>query len=318
MSSNSLIRPVNHKIAERAGSIFSDDPEELSFVHSVFCSCALPYRNIDGPAYKRTTGRASLTITSGFTEVDDDSGSSSTSSSPEMVPVGIPYGSKPRLVLLHAMTEAVRRQDREIPIAETLSGYLRKDLGANTDTRTLRGYREQLKRLARASVTVEWRDPAVGKHVIQDAKPFSRLELWGAEGSADAQKELWPSSLTLGHDFFESLMEHAVPLDHRAIVAIQHNARALDLLVWLSHRLHRLKADQFVSWQALHTQFGGATTVDTPSRLKDFSRELTRSLMEALQVYPRARVEKVKGGLKLKKSPPPVKTITVQGTDLLT
>ena len=316
MSSSSVLRPINHKIAEAAGSIFTDDPEELSFVHSVFCSCALPYRSIDGPAYKRSTGRASLTIASGFTERDDSS--SSSSSSPEMIPVGIPYGSKPRLVLLHAMTEAVRRQAREIPIAETLSGYLRQDLGANTDTRTLRGYREQLKRLARASVTVEWRDPAAGKHVIQDAKPFSRLELWGDEGSSDAQKELWPSSLTLGHDFFESLMEHAVPLDHRAIAAIQHNARALDLLVWLSHRLHRLKGDQFVSWQALHAQFGGSTTVDTPSRLKDFSRELTRSLTEALQVYPRARVEKVRGGLRLKQSPPPVKTITIQGTDLLT
>lgn len=317
MSSSSLIRPINHKIAETAGSIFSDDPEELSFVHSVFCSCALPYRSIDGFAYKRSTGRASLTITSGFTEADDSS-SSSTSSSPEMVPVGIPYGSKPRLVLLHAMTEAVRRQDREIPIAETLSGYLRKDLGANTDTRTLRGYREQLKRLARSSVTVEWRDPAAGKHVIQDAKPFSRLELWGAEGSSEAQKELWPSSLTLGHDFFESLMEHAVPLDQRAIAAIQHNARALDCYSWLAHRLHRLKGDQFVSWQALHGQFGGATTVDTPRRLQDFSKDLSKALMEALQVYPRARVEKVKGGLKLKKSPPPIKTITIQGTDLLT
>jgi hypothetical protein len=314
--SSSVLRPINHKISEAAAGIFTDDPEELSFVHSVFCSCALPYRNVEGPAYKRTTGRASLTITSGFTEADDDS-SSSTSSSPEMVPIGIPYGSKPRLVLLHAMTEAVRRQDREIPIAETLSGYLRKDLGANTDTRTLRGYREQLKRLARASVTVEWRDPAAGKHVIQDAKPFSRLELWGAEASSDAQKELWPSSLTLGHDFFESLMEHAVPIDHRAIVAIQHNARALDLLVWLSHRLHRLRGDQFVSWQALHAQFGGSTTVDTPRRLQDFSKDLTKALMEALQVYPRARVEKVKGGLKLKKSPPPIKTITIQGTDLL-
>jgi hypothetical protein len=33
MSSSSVIRPINHKIAEAAGGIFVDDPEELSFVH---------------------------------------------------------------------------------------------------------------------------------------------------------------------------------------------------------------------------------------------------------------------------------------------
>ena len=301
------LRPINRKLAPVSGDILADDPDELAFIHSTFCSCALPYRSPPELVYQRSTGRASLMVASGWRKDEKTD---------ELVPTGIPYGPKPRLVLLHAFTEAVRRQSREIPIAETLSGYLRDDLGANTDTRTLRTYREQLRRLAKASVTIEWSDPASGRHVIQDAKPFSRLELWG---EADAnQRELWPSAITLGADFFDSLIEHAVPLDQRAIAALKHNARALDLYAWLAHRLHRIKAPTFISWQALAGQFGGASQIDTDTRMTSFKGKLMDALVQAHQVYPKARIEKVRGGINLMKSPPPVKTITVQGSDLLT
>ena len=148
--------------------------------------------------------------------------------------------------------------------------------------------------------------------MLQDAKPFSRLELWG-EGP-DNQAELWPSYVTLGDEFFRSLSEHAMPLDQRAIAALQHNARALDLYVWLAHRLHRVRQPkgQFISWEALAMQFGGSMKVETKLQLKDFSRELIRSLTQAMKAYPKAKVEKVRGGLKLHNSPTPIRTISAQ------
>jgi hypothetical protein len=67
------------------------------------------------------------------------------------------------------------------------------------------------------------------------------------------------SEIELSAEFFADLKDHALPLDPRALRALQHNARALDLYTWLAHRLPRVRSrgGDFVSWAALHGQFGG-------------------------------------------------------------
>lgn len=301
------LRPINQKLAVHAQPIWSEDPDDIAFIHSVFTSCSLPYRDLkDTPAYIKASGRASLTISSGYVKGDDG----------EPEAVGLPYGPKPRLILTHAFTEAVRLRSREIPVGESLTAYLRDDLGARIDTRAMRVFRDQLKRLAHASIGIEWADPKTGKHVVTNTPPFSKLELWGS-GPAN-QGELWPSSVTLGAEFYESLLSHAVPLDQRAISALQHSARALDIYVWLAHRLHRIKAPTVLSWHALAIQFGGTAKVETKSQMKSFKDEFMKAMIQAMQVYKGAKVEKVRGGLKLYNSPPPVKTIMGKGTDQLT
>ena len=95
-----------------------------------------------------------------------------------------------------------------------------------------------------------------------------------------------------------------MPLDPRAIRGIQHNARALDLYTWLANRLPRVrsaKGDK-VSWYALKTQFGADI-----SDLSNFRRKTLEALSQTQQVYPKARVTQIEGGLLLKKSYPPVK-----------
>ena len=301
------LRPINQKLAVHAQPIWSEDPDDIAFIHSVFTSCSLPYRDLkDTPAYIKASGRASLTVSSGYVKGDDG----------EPEAVGLPYGPKPRLILTHAFTEAVRLRSREIPVGESLTAYLRDDLGARIDTRAMRVFRDQLKRLAHASIGIEWADPKTGKHVVTNTPPFSKLELWGS-GPAN-QGELWPSSVTLGAEFYESLLSHAVPLDQRAISALQHSARALDIYVWLAHRLHRIKAPTVLSWHALAIQFGGTAKVETKSQMKSFKDEFMKAMIQAMQVYKGAKVEKVRGGLKLYNSPPPVKTIMGKGTDQLT
>ena len=115
---------------------------------------------------------------------------------------------------------------------------------------------------------------------------------------------LWSSEITLSNEFFNSLINHAMPLDPRAIKAIQHNARALDLYTWLANRLPRVrgaKGDK-VSWYALKTQFGADI-----SDLSNFRRKTLQALSQTLKVYPRAKVTQIEGGLLLKKSFPPIK-----------
>jgi hypothetical protein len=41
------------------------------------------------------------------------------------------------------------------------------------------------------------------------------------------QQTLWPSTIRLSSEYFESLMNHAAPLDERAIGAMSHPAMAV-------------------------------------------------------------------------------------------
>lgn len=50
----------------------------------------------------------------------------------------------------------------------------------------------------------------------------SGFKLWYPKDKR--QHTLWPSFVELSEKYYETLIRHAVPLDHRAIAALQHNA----------------------------------------------------------------------------------------------
>jgi hypothetical protein len=131
--------------------------------------------------------------------------------------------------------------------------------------------------------------------------PIESFEAWLQIG--EDQLGMWPGVMTLSGKFFATLTEHAVPLDQRAIAELQNSALALDTYTWLAHRLCRIRKDAGVAlpWSALRGQFGQEYRSD-----KDFKRELVRALRKALAVYPAARVDQVRGGLRLLPSPPPI------------
>ena len=102
-----------------------------------------------------------------------------------------------------------------------------------------------------------------------------------------------------------------MPLDGRAIHALQKSALQLDVYCWLAQRLCRVRkaAGVKVSWRNMRDQFG--QEYRTP---KDFKREMKNALGKVLAVYPDARVEEVAGGLLLKPSPPPIKRTQVMAS----
>ena len=114
---------------------------------------------------------------------------------------------------------------------------------------------------------------------------------------------LWPSTVRLSTDYFDSLLGHAVPLDERAIASLAHSAQALDAYAWLTQRLHRVpkEAPQFVPWPALQEQFGQGFT-----RVRDFRRKFLLTLHQVHLAYPEARFAADEGGMTLSHSRPPV------------
>src|SRR3954470_20296729 len=71
----------------------ADDP---AFLHVIRSQVGLPYSEVHGRDYIRRTGRASLVVSAGFL-IDPHTG--------EPVLQGVPYGAKPRVLMLHLCTQ---------------------------------------------------------------------------------------------------------------------------------------------------------------------------------------------------------------------
>ena len=88
--------------------------------------------------------------------------------------------------------------------------------------------------------------------MVNPSPAISRYDVWFPKDPE--QRVLWPTTLTLSQEFFTSLQAaNAVPLDGRAVSALQHSAMALDVYTWLAHRLRRIPVNKpaIISWQAL-------------------------------------------------------------------
>ena len=270
------------------------NPEELAFLHSVLAQCSFPYREPNKRDYIRQNGGMSLIISAGHL-LDPKT------QKPTIQ--GVPYGAKTRLLMLHLCTEAIRTRSNQISIGGSMSAFM-EELGLNVSGGahgSISRFKEQLNRLAAARIQmiINLGDRV---SVMNPAPIIKQFDVWFPTNPK--QRTLWPSTVTLSAEFFETLQRHALPLDTRAIRALQHSARALDTYTWLAHRLTRVKnknGDR-VSWLSLQTQFG--PDIADP---KNFKRHMLTALRQALAVYPQAKVDQVQGGLLLKKSAPPIR-----------
>ncbi len=137
-----------------------------------------------------------------------------------------------------------------------------------------------------------------GRAVQVQAHFVSAFDLWFPKQSD--QRILWPSTVRLSEEYFQSLGKHAVPLDHRAVAALASSSMALDVYVWLAQRLHRVPAGrpQVITWAALYEQFGQGF-----ARVRDFRRRFLHTLHQVQAAYPNARLSANRGGRQPRKQP---------------
>lgn len=285
------LTPVNRRIIEAAAEIMAERAKQIDFLHTVQCQCVLPYRNPGDSVrtWDRKQGSATLRIEAGAA-LDPKTG--------KFKELGLPYGEKPRLVLIHLASEAIRTDSPVIDVEGSMTAFARA-LGMETNGQQLKDLKGQLSRLAASSIRMgmvqEGRAYQVNTQIV------TAFDLWYPDDPT--QKMLWPSTVRLSHEFFASLERHAVPLDHRAVRAIAHSSFALDLYTWLAQRLHRISVGkaQFITWASLYDQFGQGFT-----RVRDFRRTFLKRLLQVKTVYPAARMDANEKGLTLFNSPTPV------------
>jgi hypothetical protein len=279
------------RLLDASTAIRGAPPERIDFLHTVQCQIGMPYRNPGDEVreWDRKQGNASLRIEAGSV-IDPATGN--------FVHVGLPYGEKPRLVLIHLATEAVRTSSPVVDVEESMTAFARS-LGLETNGQQIKSLKDQLARLAAATVrmgTVE-----EGRAVQVNTQFVSAFDLWFPK-QAD-QRILWPSTVRLSEEYFQSLGQHAVPLDHRAVAALASSSMALDIYAWLAQRLHRVPSGkpQFIAWDLMHEQFGQGF-----ARIRDFRRRFLQTLHQVASAYPQAKLSADDHGLTLSHSPPPV------------
>lgn len=277
------------KEAQRA--VKAGNPDYLP---ATLCQVGLPRRPTPGQTFERISGNVSLQI---------EAGKAWDGRSWQQMP--LPHGVRPRLALVHISTQAIRTRSRTVDVGGSINAFL-TELGLDNGGKAYRQMRQQMTALAVCTLRlgrVETRTIGGAEKdfaVTLDAKPFRQFEAW--LDSRGDQPTLWPTEIELTQEFYDSLAESAVPLEHGAIAKLTHSALALDLYTWLAHRLYRVRrGGSRISWAALQEQFGGEY-----ADRKDFKREMRRRLRDVLSVYPAARVEDIEGGLMLRASPPPI------------
>jgi hypothetical protein len=290
------VRPlsrVQRRLIRSAVEIEADDPDSILFQHSVFCQTGLPYRDLGKATrlWQRSQGAAHLEVEAGRAFHPDEGA---------FVDVGLPFGPKPRLILAHLNAEAIRTGSPVVEVEDSLSAFVQR-IGLCRDGRSIRAVKDQLTRLATAEIRLALAVPGIPAKQVQ-AHIVKGFELWLPKDAR--QRVLWPSSVTLSFDYFESLTKHAVPLDERAIAALSHSAMALDLYSWLAQRLHRVDPGKpaFIPWTALRLQFGWHY-----GRIRKFREVFRQTLDLVCSQYRGAKIELDGRGMTLRNSPPPVK-----------
>ena len=276
----SVPTPIQQRLIDVAvANVEQPDARSVLYQHSVFCQAFFPYRD-PGDAtttWDRTNGMVDLRLKAG--EAKHPNGA--------WVQVPLPFGPKCRLVLMHINQLAIVNQSPHIEMEDSLTGFVRRILKLDPKGRNIAMVKEQLRRLATSSIRLGMSSPDGTSAVTRKLDIVNEFDVWFAKH--ENQRVLWPSYVDLSPDYFNSLLQHAVPLDEHHIGGLTHSGMALDIYVWLAQRLHRIAPGKpvFVSWAALHGQFGQGYN---PDRMDRFRQVFKAALKQVCAVYQSARI----------------------------
>ena len=286
------VRPAGQgaRIVQLSAHIMEGPPAKPEFLHAGLCQVGLPRSPTTATTFERKSGKASLLLEAGklWDGVRE-----------EWVQQPLPYGTRPRLALVHVSSEAIRTRNPGVEVGASAREFLLK-LGIDTSGKEYKTFSAQMRALAACHMSLGF-----GADTLS-AKPIKKFSAW--MGSLDSSAELAPGVIELSPEFFESLLEKAVPLDPRALAALKQSALALDVYAWLAHRLHRVRpaSGTFLTWDNLSEQFG-----QEYNDRRSFRKEFGAVLRKVMAVYPTGRINQTRAGIVLLPSPSPVPKTSV-------
>lgn len=269
-------------LVEAAYRVLSEDAEKMGFTYSGFALTSLPHKPIQELFWRREGHKVTLLLESGRDRLGK--------------PVGVPYGSYARFILLFLQSEAIRTGSREIELGRSMRVWL-GTMGLSIGGTTYRLVAEQARRISSCR--------------LQFFSSRGELEVMKHGGFVDGsitmtgvdtdQPALWNDRVLLNEEFYRALREHPVPVSEAGLRAIGPRSMVIDVYIWLAYRLHALTSDVSVSWPALHSQFGAGFQL-----IRKFRAHFIECLELAMAAYPDARVSVDERGLTLRPSRPAI------------
>jgi len=269
-------------LVEAAYRVLSEDAEKMGFTYSGFALTSLPHKPLQELFWRREGHNVTLLLESGR----DRTGK----------PIGVPYGSYARFILLFLQSEAVRTGSREIELGRSMRVWL-GTMGLSIGGTTYRMVAEQARRISSCRLQFF---ASKGEVEVMKHGGFVDGSITMAGVDTD-QPALWNDRVLLNEEFYRALREHPVPVSESGLRAIGPRSMVIDVYIWLAYRLHALSRDVSVSWPALHAQFGAGFQL-----IRKFRSHFIECLELAMAAYPDARVSVDERGLVLRPSRPAV------------
>ncbi|MFZ4702694.1 MAG: hypothetical protein ACOYMG_21840 [Candidatus Methylumidiphilus sp.] len=282
------LTPITRRLLTAVEDIALAESPIIEYQHSLFCQVGLPRSPQNSRVFERHFGRASLIIEAGRLWDGE-----------QWVERPLPSGPKPRLILIDINSELVRTRYPIVNIERTAKKYMAR-LGVNSDGgRNYTLFKDKMLDLV-ASRFILGFSPKEGLASTLKTDPIKRFEGWMTKEGE--QRTLWPETLEVSREYLDSLIQHAVPQDPRALRGLAYSAMALDVYSLFARRLVTLENPVKVTWTQWHRQMG-----QEYASVWEFKKRFLEAVRAVLSVYPDAKVELVRGGLLLKPSPPPMR-----------
>ena len=282
---------LDRKTVEAAASYLADEDSGVGYLFSGWTQAALPHKKLaEDQIWEIRSERVTLLVEPGRKPNPIDG--------LPPIAIGVPYGSRARLIMLYLQTEALKNSSREVELGKSLRAWFSR-MGIPPGGKSIKDVREQAERISRCRLTF---------HLVTSGGSSSGLVNQNIVDTAmfidtkdPIQGSLFLETVRLSETFFEQLKRHPVPIEEAAIRSISNNSMALDIYCWLSYRLHALTTPRSVTWTALKAQFGTGFV-----KLAQFKYKFQPNLQLALAVYKDAKVEVDERGVILYPSKPPV------------
>ena len=269
------------------------DANALGYMARVLVQANMPHRNPGlVEAWGRRNGNFSMVMQPGYA-IDENN---------KPFSIGLPYGTKPRLVMAFVSSEAVRTRSRVVVLGRSLSEFMNQLNLVPTGGRwgNINGLKTQMKRLFSASVSFQYDGKT--EELSGGFKIANQVLLFWDTKSPN-QSAFWESTVNLTQEFYDEIINRPIPLDMRALSALKSSSLAIDIYCWLTYRMSYLKRPIEINWNVLAMQFGADYT-----EVRDFKKNFIKQLRKVLAVY-NVKVSQGKNGLLIRPSSSHIPTI---------
>ena len=265
----------------------SETTPDLGFMARLLALCSLPRSNPgDRLQYKRVNGPFTLYMTA--------SGGNK-----------LPFGNLPRLILAWVCTEAVRTQSRTLILGPSLAKFM-KTLGVYSSGGGNAGIklRNQMRRLFGCTITLIYKEGNEEQFV--NSPIAARGKYWWNPDNNSALPG-WNSTIVIGEDLFNEIINHPVPLDMNTLKALKRCSLGLDLYLWLVYRTFVLRAPLRLTWRQLYHQFAAhPDNAHNKKTIQNFRVQVLRELKKIKVAWPELNYSTAPGLLILHPSTPTI------------